>query len=219
MIQKLALMPLIEHKAFFEAHGERVQFKKGQTFARKEEIHPWVYYLEAGVVQVSFSYGFNDDRLIGYFVPDMMFAQSKIFYEGDSGVIEYTSVTDIQALRVPRDVYMKQVETNHAFCREYRECILHNQTYMIDRVVYQAEPNVEKKFLRWVLFMMKYYSIDSNGKPMIALKLTQDTIANFLFVSRETVNKTMAQYVEQGIIAVHKKHVILLDEDALRAAL
>lgn len=219
MIKKLVLMPLTEHKAFFEAHGERVQFKKKQTFARKEEIHPWVYYLETGVVQVSFSYGFNDDRLIGYFVPDMMFAQSRVFYEGDSGVIEYTAVTDIQALRVPRDAYMEQVESSHDFCGEYRECILHNQTYMIDRVVYQAEPNVEKKFLRWVLFMMKYYSVDSNGKPMIGLKLTQDTIANFLFVSRETINKTIAHFVDEGVIALEKKHLILLNEDALRSYL
>ena len=219
MPKRLKLMHLNEHERFFQEHGERVTIKKGQIFARKEEVHPWVYYLEAGIVQVAFSYGKGDNRLIGYFVPDMMFAQSKIFYEGDSGVLEYEAVTNMQALRVPRNDYMQEVESNHEFCAEYRECILHNQTYMIDRVIYQAEPNVEKKFLRWVLFMLKYYGVERDDHQMIGLKLTQNTIADFLFVSRETVNKTLIHFVQLGIVAVEKKHIILLDEDALHAQL
>jgi len=212
-------MNLDEHKRFFEEHSERVLFKKNQLFARKEEIHPWIYYLEEGIVQLSFSYKKGDDRLIGYFVPDMMFAQNRVLYEGDSGVIEYTTATEVQALRVDYKTYIKEVDSNHDFCREYRECILHNQSYMIDRVVYQAEPNVEKKFLRWVLFMLKYYGTEQDGHHMIGMKLTQDAIANFLFVSRETVNKTVTRFVKQGIISVNKKYITLLDESALQAEL
>lgn len=219
MIKRLKLMPLTEHQRYFITNGERVSIKKGHVFARKEETHPWVYYLEKGIVQVTFSYGIGNDRLIGYFVPDMMFAQSKIFYEGDSGVLEYSSLTDIQALRIRRNDYMKMVESNHDFCSEYRECLLHNQTYMIDRVVYQAEPNVEKKFLRWVLFMIKYYGVDTDGIPTIGLKLTQETIADFLFVSRETINKTLIHFIKEGIVGVEKKHIMLHDEAALRAHL
>jgi CRP-like cAMP-binding protein len=212
-------MNLNKHKAFFEAHGKPVRFKKHQKIASKEDIHPWVYYLEDGVVQVSFSYYNDDERLIGYFVPDMMFAQNRVLYEGDSGAIEYSTVTDVTALRVPYELYIKAVDSDHAICREYRESILHNQTYMIDRVIYQAEPNVEKKFLRWVLFMLKYYGNQKDGNHTIGLKLTQETIADFLFVSRETINKTLMHFVKQGIISVDKKYITLLDEQALHAQL
>lgn len=203
---KISLIDLAAHREFFRQNGQEVQFKKHQYFADPQDVHPWVYYLEEGIIKLSFDMS-GDERIIGYFVPNMMFAQSRVFYEPDSGNIQYSSVTKARAIRVRRELYLKEIESNQLLRNEYIQCILHNQTYLIDRLVFHGENNVEKKFLRWVLFMLKFYGIQTNDAHYIGIPLTQETISHFLHVSRETINKVMAHYVKTGLISVDKKHI------------
>lgn len=215
---KISLIDLAAHRALFRQQGQEVVFKKNQFFADHHDIHPWVYYLEEGVIKLSFNMS-GDERIIGYFVPNMMFAQSRVFYEQDSGNIQYSSITKARALRVSREFYLQQLEKNEALRHEYIQCILHNQTFLIDRVAYHGENNVEKKFLRWVLFMLKFYGIEGNGSHYIGLPLTQETISHFLHVTRETVNKVIAQYTRQGLIQIRHKHIYALDLAKIKAIL
>lgn len=215
---KISLIDLAAHRAFFRTHGQEVVFKKNQFFANPYDIHPWVYYLEEGMVKLSFDMS-GDERILGYFVPNMMFAQTRVFYESDSGNIQYSTVTKAKAIRISRERYLQEIETNAALQHEYIQCLLHNQTFLIDRVVFHGENNVEKKFLRWVLFMLKFYGIQTDTQHYIGIPLTQETISHFVHVSRETINKVMAHYIKEGLIAVEKKHIYVKDLDAIHDAL
>lgn len=216
---RVSLIDLVEHQRLFKLHGKSFSYPKGQLFSNPEDTHPWVYYIESGIVKVSFSLEDGAERLIGFFVTDMMFAQSGVFYNADSGRVSYTTMVPTKVFRMAREDYLKLVQKNAAFRNEYMQCILHNQSFLVDRIVYQAEPNVEKKFLRWVLFMLKYYGPKDDGPPTILLRVTQDVIANFLHVSREAVNKAMMKYIKMGIISVDKKHITVTNMDCLNGVL
>lgn len=215
---KISLIDLSAHRSFFRKHGQEVIFKKNQFFADPHDIHPWVYYLEEGMIKLSFDMS-GDERIIGYFVPNMMFAQSRVFYEADSGNILYSSVTKAKAVRVSREQYLAEIETNAVLRHEYIQCMLHNQTFLIDRVAFHGENNVEKKFLRWVLFMLKFYGIQTSTEHYVGIPLTQETISHFLHVSRETINKVMAHHIKSGLIAVEKKHIYVKNLDGIHDAL
>lgn len=216
---RVSLIDLVEHQRLFKLHGKSFSYPKGQLFSNPEDTHPWVYYIESGIVKVSFSLEDGAERLIGFFVTDMMFAQSGVFYNADNGRVSYTTMTPTKVVRMKREAYLTLVQKNVAFRNEYMQCILHNQSFLVDRIIYQAEPNVEKKFLRWVLFMLKYYGPKDDGPPTILLRVTQDVIANFLHVSREAVNKAMMKYIKMGIISVDKKHITVTNMDCVNGVL
>ena len=48
------------------------------------------------------------------------------------------------------------------------------------------------------------------------LPLTQDDIASAIGSSRETVNKTLADFEKRGLIKVERRRVHVLDQDGLR---
>ena len=208
-------MPLVQHQRLFRLAGKPLKYQKGQVFAHPRDSHPWVYYIETGVVKASFDLDDGVERLIGFFVSDMMFAQSSVFYNADSGRVKFTACVPTTVYRMERQEYLRLVEENPVFRREYMQCILHNQSFLVDRIVYQAEPNVEKKLLRWVLFMLKYYGPLDGGPATILLPVTQDTIAQFLHVSREAVNKALMKYVRLHILSVEKKLITVTHMKAL----
>ncbi len=216
---RVSLINLSEHRRFFHAHGRAFHYKKDQLFSLPSDSHPWVYYIESGIVKVSFSIDNTTERLIGFFVTDMIFAQSSVFYNADNGKVSFTTMVPTKVFRMDKDTYLAQVVSNAKLKNEYIQCILHNQSFLLDRIVYQAEPNVDKKFLRWVLFMLKYYGPLTEKPATILMRVTQETIANFLHVSREAVNKSMMHYIKQGVISVDKKLITVEDMPRLQAEL
>jgi CRP-like cAMP-binding protein len=56
--------------------------------------------------------------------------------------------------------------------------------------------------------------VESEGIAM--LPLTQDDIASAIGSSRETVNKTLADFEERGLIKVERRRVQVVDHHALR---
>jgi CRP-like cAMP-binding protein len=56
------------------------------------------------------------------------------------------------------------------------------------------------------------------GGDMIRRKLTHHTIAQMIGSSRETVSRTMRDFVERGLIMVTRKDITIKDRPALLAA-
>lgn len=213
----LDLLPA--HKAFFAQHGERVSAARGEYFADAVNDHPWVYFVESGLVKISFALPQQPERIIGFFIQDMLFAQSAQLYSDAQGAAEFCAVTDTVAWRISRDTYAQAREDHLPILKEYVKIIQHNQSYLVDRIVYQSEPNIEKKFLRWLLFMLKYYGADGPYARTVAIPLTQEAIASFIHVSRETINKTMRDLIDDGVISLQYKRVSLVDASALKERL
>ena len=97
--------------------------------------------------------------------------------------------------------------------------ILKNQIFLIERIVYQGENTVEKKFLRWLLFMMKYYGQESAGTCQIMIPITQTEIANFLHTSRVSVSNAMIPLCDKQVISITSKYITVHDAARIKALL
>ena len=65
---------------------------------------------------------------------------------------------------------------------------------------------------------MLLHAADEEGGSHITRKLTHQVIAQMIGSSRETVSRTMRDFVERGLIRVTRKDVTLLDRAALERA-
>ena len=97
--------------------------------------------------------------------------------------------------------------------------VLRNQIFLIDRVVYQGENGIHRKLLRWLLFMAKYYGSINNGSAEIIFFLSQEEIANFLHVTRVSVNNTLSFYTKKGVITTKDRKIYIPSLDRIKELL
>lgn len=204
------------HKKYFLKHGEKTQFKKGHQIARPGDKNPWVYFLTEGLVKISFSLDDGSERILGYFTPGTVFAQSGSFYDKPDGGLEYTATTNLMTYRIANKDFKKQIAHDPQFALDYINRLSLNQMYMIDRIVYQGEKGIRTKCIKWLLFMVKYYGEPvSKNQCKIYVPLTQDIAANFLHATRESVSAVMRELSQKGYITSKNKYLTITDLPAL----
>lgn len=59
------------------------------------------------------------------------------------------------------------------------------------------------------------FGVEINGGKMIDLILTHKEIANLIGSSRVTVTKTMNNFINEGIIKMYKRKIVIIDEEKL----
>ncbi len=200
-------------------NGEPVEYGRGQHVVWRKEQSDWVFFLAEGLVRVSFSFPDKTDRIIGYFVPGAAFAQSGSFMEDYDGMLSYTSETASKILRMKRKRFLACLKSDSRLMSEYLGMTLRNQILLIDRIVYQGEKGLYGKCARWLLFMAKYYGKEDGSRCTIAVPLTQDTIADFLHATRESVNATLQRLIKEKHIAIVRKKISILNCGKLRKLL
>lgn len=210
---------LKHHESFFKKHGELVTFKKGQYLVMASEPSKWVYFLIDGCVLVSFTFDDGVDRLIGYFLPGMTFAQSGSFFNDDGGGLEYCACQTSKVLRVDRKDFLRQLSSDRDFNNDYVDSILRNQIFLIERIVYQGEKGIHNKCIRWLLFMAKYYGVTSGKSVTLIVPVTQETAANFMHATRESASAALGKLKKAGLVTSNKKFITITDIDKLQGEL
>ena len=203
---------------FFVAQGQKMHYDKKQVFVRADDPQPWVYFLDEGAVEASYVFDYSESKILGYFIPNAIFSQNKLFYESD-GDLTYTTIEPTVIYRVQRDVFLREVDANMQFMKEYLQNTLILRIFTTDMVIYQGEPTATRRAIRWLLLMAKYYGEEQGKAVQIQVPLTHDTIANFLHISRESVSKTLREFIRGGYISVDKKLITIYDVDSLRRLL
>jgi CRP-like cAMP-binding protein len=206
------------HADFFVANGQKVTYPKERYLVTVHDESNWVFFLSSGQVQVLFGFTDGAERLIGYFLPGMTFAQSGSFYDDAGGSLEYKAITEVTAYRIPRQMFLAELATSKKFNAEYMDAILRNQIFLIDRIVYQGEHAIENKFLRWLCFMTKYYGEPEGNLTKIMIKLSQEDIANFLHVTRVSINKLVSYHKAADLLTVSDR-TLYIDMKILNAVL
>lgn len=204
-----------EQASFFKKNGQLIKLKKNRYLVNSLQMSQWVYFLESGIVQAEFTLTNGTERLIGYFLPGMTFAQSGSFYDLSVGCLEYKTKTDAVLYQLPKDIFLKSITKNSKLNAEYIDLLLHNQIYLIDRIVYQGAIDLEDKFLNWIIFMVKFYGEQKEQGFEIIVPLNHNDIANMLHTTRVSINKLINKYKKVNIIQNNKWHIIVTNYSML----
>lgn len=207
---------LNHHEAVFKQYGEPVDYKKHQTIVWRKETSEWVYFLKTGVVKAAFTLSDGTERLLGYFLPGMTFAQMGSFFSDPHASLEYEATERTTLYRMPREKFLQLLQTDSILNQEYLDQILRNQIFLIERIEYQGEKGIKAKTMKWLLFMHKYYCLPEQKECTISVPLTHEVVANFLHATRESISKTLMRLRRDGFIKIEKKHITITDIKKLR---
>lgn len=206
-------------RRLFIEYGEIAEYTKKQHIVWHKDKSDWVFFLDTGFVTISFSIPSHNNRIIGYFTPGVIFAQAGSFFAQHDRPVSYTAETAVTTYRMPQTKFFKLIRENPAFMSEYLNMMLRNQLYLIDRIIYQGEKGIYLKCARWLLFMAKYYGKVTDNQCEITIPLTQETIADFLHTTRESVNGILHRFVDAKIITTKTKKITITNIKKLQQLL
>lgn len=204
---------------YFAKNGQRIVYGNKRYIVTSTDNDQWVYFLKEGLVRVSYTLLDGKERLIGYFVPGVTFAKSGSFFDSPDGTLEYTTRDKSVLYRLPQDKFTSELKKNEKLSSDYMNMVLRNQIYLIDRVVYQGENGIHRKLLRWLLFMAKYYGDVNNDSAQIVFSLSQEEIANFLHVTRVSVNNILGFYTSNGVIDIKGRKINITSIERIKKLL
>lgn len=210
---------MTEHEKFFKQEGELLNIPKGQYLVTVYDDSPWVFFLMDGLIKITFTLTNGDNRVIGYFLPGMSFAKSGSFFIDSGGNLEYVLVKKSSLYRVPRKAFLDQLKSSSGFNQEYTNWLLKSQILLIERIVYQGEPTIERKVIKWLLFMAKYYGNKKQGVIVIDIPLTHELIAEFVHATRESVGVVMRKLEQAKLITIKNKLITINDFEKFVAQL
>lgn len=208
------------HLQFFQQHGQKVTYKKGQLLVRRDEPSPWMFFLESGLVKMAFASQDGTERIYGFGVPGMSFTQSGSFYTLPHMDLEFEAHIDSIVWRLPREQFIKELETNIPMLREWHERILQNHNMLTERILYTGEKDPRNRIIAWLLGMARYYSFkQKDGRIILEIPMTQDIMASFVHLSRERTNIILSELRKRNLITIKKQYITFPDIDLLRKEL
>lgn len=208
------------HEALFEEKGKKSSYKKGQLLMHRDEESPWIFFVHSGYVKLAFTNDGADERVLGFAVPGMPLAQGGSFHSLPHLNLEYEAHTDCVVSRMAMKEFMQELSSDTDLFMEWHNRILQNHTMFIERILYSGERDPKVRVMGWLLGMDRYYSnTRSDGKRAVEIPMTQDIIAGFTHLSRESVNKILQELKQQGLIEINNKIIIMPDPNKIRGFL
>lgn len=204
---------------FFAEFGEKITYDKGHSVVWGKEKSSWVFFQESGLTRVTFCLNDEDHRIIGYFLPGMVFAQSGSFMSEYDGDLYYITETRSVIYRMHRQTFLARLKRDPLLNQEYLSMALRNQLYLVDRIVYHGEKGLYAKCVRWLIFMAKFYGRTVGKGSELIVPITQETAANFLHSTRESLNTVMKRLATEGHIEVANKRIKIKNLALLRKEL
>lgn len=210
---------LDSHEDFFKKHGKHISYGKQQYVVRGDDPVPYVYFIESGLVKLTFMPASYDERIIGYLTPGMTFAQMRSFFEADGGNLDTIAVEPTTLYRIERKRFLTQLAVSGKFKDDYLQQLMRNQIYLLERTLYMGESSIYNRMVRWLSLMAKYYGTPApDGAVHVSPELTQATIGSFLHASRESVSKSLRDLEKANVIRVESKHIVVVSTEALHEA-
>lgn len=208
------------HKRYFQQHGRVATYKKHQLLVRRDEQSPWMFFIESGFVKMMFTNETGEERVLGFGLPGMTIAQSGSFYTLPHTELEYEAHTECTVWRVPREQFIKDMASGPALMADWHQIVLQNQNMLIERILYLGEKQPRKRVIAWLLGIARYYSVKQpNGEFLIEIPMTQDLMASFTHLSRESTNRVISELKQLDIIRIQQYHITVVSVEALREQL
>lgn len=200
---------------YFKSEGSTVQYQKGQIFVRPEDENTWVYFLDSGLIEISYGFSDGSNRLLGYFFPGVTFAQNGSFFDGTGSGLEYGATMSCRLYRLPKKRFFEIIEADLECSREYVDVLLRNQFLLIERVAFMGERSIERMVVRLLVGLGRYYGHEEDETYYVDIPVTQEIIARFTHATRESVSKTLRKLLREDIITLKKRQLVIHNMSAL----
>lgn len=196
--------------------GNRRSYRRGEFLYHQEEVSAQFYFILSGHVQVSI---FGED---GHeFVLEVM-GRWALCGEADafSHLPRFSaamSIGDTEVIAFDAEVMASAAAAHPELAVALLRIASLKQRVLGRRLQHLASPKPEKRIFELLGRLAELYGHESDGAIVIGITLTHEQISAMTGASRVTVTRTLSRLREEGVLAIRKRQIHVLDASRLQS--
>lgn len=215
-------MPIVEWLSQMNAE-ELAELERGansRRYARGEMVFAptpkpsSVYLLESGLVRIYRLSEGGGETSFGYVAPGEVFGELPAF--GDYPRESFAqAVRTSQVLKIPRENFHKVLSARSALALQVTRQIGNRLKRIETRVEDLVFRNVRTRVARMLGELAEDFGQVENGHRVIDIPITQSELATLVGATRQTVNQTLRELSDEGLIGRDNRRIVLLQPELL----
>jgi CRP-like cAMP-binding protein len=205
-VPRLSLAELMQHVRSQE-------LRRGDVVAQPGERLPGLLAVVYGLVKLSLRSERGEERILRLVGPGDTFGEAMLFLDRPAPV-QAAALTDTLLAIIPAEPLLRLIDTDSRFTR----AMLASMSQRLSALVADFEALTMHGARERVAAYLG--SLAEPGSDPIAVQLPapKNVIASRLGVTKETLSRILRELAKQGLIAVKRREVTLLDRAALATA-
>lgn len=203
-------------------------FAKGELILVQGEVPPCAYVIKKGVIKTYNLTARGEEKPITYDVVMESFPVGWIFSKTKESQFFYDAYTDVELYCVPRNDFCNFLKENSEVLYNSHKFLINRLLNMQTRVNALEQSKASSKVVNTLHYLCLRYGKDvKQNLVRINLPLTQQELANFMGLTRETTGIELKKLQRSGVLSYKRQNYIvktdklndLLDEDYAQAKL
>lgn len=160
-----------------------------------------VFFVRKGIVKAYSLTNTGVEQVVSFFTAGEPLAQTWVFEKTSSSLYYYEAVDDCELYTLPRDVFLETIQKSTELKEQlFQYFITTNSGLLLRITALEQQRAVEKLVFTLYYLMFRYGKQDESGLYHISLKLTHNSIASLVGLTRETTATELAKLKRKGII-------------------
>jgi CRP/FNR family transcriptional regulator len=191
----------------FYRHNPIAKFSKGETIFLQGEVPKNLYSIRSGVVEESNLTSDGNQQSIAFEIIGDIIPKSWAFSKTANTLFDYTAFTDCELYIISKDDFQSQIAHNMDFTRKVLDrtvVLLMGAKLKLDAL---EKPHASQKLIYTLLYLCYQYGTRiGTGNVMIQVPLTQQDIADFTGMTRETANLELNKLRKEKVFISDQKY-------------
>ena len=209
MLNAIPLFRSLSEKqlASLGAHAAWRVYEKGDVILRQGELADSLFIIASGQVKVYMSEGDREVILKTLSSGDFFGEIAMLDQEPRSASVAAMERCHLQTLSYRS--FQRTMEGSADIAKRVLETLAKRLRDADRKISTLALMNISARVSRTLLEL----AIVSNGRKVVGEPFTQKDLAGMVGASREMVNRTLHDLMQQGYIEIHRKSITILDEN------
>lgn len=193
-------------RKFFESFPTK-KFKKGDLLLDQNEAPKRAFAVKKGVVRTYNLTEAGEEKSLGFKVALDIFPFYWIFSQADRALFFYQAHTDVEAYILSREELVREIERNPRLASR----VIANQAGASINSELQIEALEQSRASLKVLYTLRHLALMhgatlKNNLTKISIPFTQQELANFIGLTRETTALELNRLRRMGVVAWDALH-------------
>lgn len=184
-----------------------VKFEKGEIIIHQDETPKYIYGIRKGIVEVYNLTSDGSTRNISFEIADDIIPVCWAFSKSTQALFYYRAHTDCELYMIKKQSFLQRLAESHSFAG----AVLDRQMAAYVGTQLQVDALEKPRGYVRLLYVFRYFCLRYGRNTddefvKIQIPLTQQDIANFTGLTRETVSIGINRLREEGIISSENKY-------------
>ncbi len=193
------------------AHAELLTVSKGATIVRQDDPINHLYLLATGLVRTEMITKEGNVLEIEFIEPVRPLAPAFLFANRNRFPVDVIAMEDCTLYLISRQAFQREMMQN--------ETLLNNFLRLNSNIMVFLTGKVQMLSIKSLRAKLSVYILENTSpeNPSFTMKRTQTQLAEYFGVQRPSLARTIGEMTEDGVIAVSRKEVTVLNRKRLES--